>query len=75
MKQINFRSNFFCLVPIENATRRCMEDGTWYVDVDLNRTWTNMSLCLAELFVENGSEFVKVSENSKIRHPVFMVSD
>ncbi|KAK3791348.1 hypothetical protein RRG08_012531 [Elysia crispata] len=45
--------------PWENATRRCMEDGTWYLDVDLNRTWTNMSLCLSDLFIENGSEFVK----------------
>ncbi|XP_059159158.1 secretin receptor-like, partial [Physella acuta] len=29
----------------ENATRRCMSDGTWYVDRDRNTTWTDLSLC------------------------------
>ncbi|RUS82924.1 hypothetical protein EGW08_009308 [Elysia chlorotica] len=48
--------------PWENATRRCMEDGTWYFNFDLNTTWTNMSLCLSEFIeenLENGAEFVQ----------------
>ncbi|BFZ02420.1 hypothetical protein BsWGS_05457 [Bradybaena similaris] len=29
----------------ENATRRCMPDGTWYFDFARNRTWTDLSFC------------------------------
>ncbi|XP_034240156.1 secretin receptor-like isoform X2 [Thrips palmi] len=29
----------------ENATRRCLADGTWFVNLTMNRTWTNYSMC------------------------------
>ncbi|XP_052126472.1 secretin receptor-like isoform X2 [Frankliniella occidentalis] len=29
----------------ENATRRCLADGTWFVNLTMNRTWTNYTMC------------------------------
>ncbi|KAK3913774.1 Calcitonin receptor, partial [Frankliniella fusca] len=29
----------------ENATRRCLSDGTWFVNLTMNRTWTNYTMC------------------------------
>ncbi|GFO14654.1 parathyroid hormone/parathyroid hormone-related peptide receptor [Plakobranchus ocellatus] len=53
--------------PWENATRRCMEDGTWYFYPKLNRTWTNLTQCLSDLIPEeSGAEFIK-SHMGRIR--------
>lgn len=32
--------------PQENATRRCLSDGTWFFNVTMNRTWTNFTACM-----------------------------
>ncbi|XP_050418974.2 secretin receptor [Patella vulgata] len=29
----------------EYATRTCMDDGTWYINPSLNKSWTNFSRC------------------------------
>ncbi|XP_075218161.1 parathyroid hormone/parathyroid hormone-related peptide receptor-like isoform X2 [Lycorma delicatula] len=34
--------------PLNKATRRCMEDGTWYFNYERNSTWTNYSECFTE---------------------------
>lgn len=31
--------------PEAFVTKRCMEDGTWYINSDRNTTWTNYTLC------------------------------
>lgn len=30
-----------------NATRKCLENGTWYIHETFNLTWTNYTQCMA----------------------------
>lgn len=34
------------VVTAGNATRQCMEDGSWFVSDTSNRTWSNYSECI-----------------------------
>lgn len=65
-KEITFSvSEFYLFIYIftENATRRCMEDGTWYFHPEFNNTWTNFSACRLEntgVISNTVPEYIKV---------------
>ncbi|XP_077556789.1 secretin receptor-like isoform X5 [Haemaphysalis longicornis] len=46
----------------EMATKRCLENGTWFFNQTLNRTWTNYTRCTPE-------GYVMQSENISIFEP------
>lgn len=41
---IDYGLNWIIYFP-DNASKRCMSDGRWFVHSGLNRTWTNYTAC------------------------------
>ncbi|KAJ8948777.1 hypothetical protein NQ318_022908 [Aromia moschata] len=60
----------------ENATRKCTENGTWYINEDTNEPWANYTACMegqiTTIFTNNVGK-VDVSENSKAIVPALKI--
>ncbi|XP_070212603.1 secretin receptor-like [Littorina saxatilis] len=56
----------------QNATRECTEDGTWFFNDHVNKTWTNYNACYSIItpHIKDIQEFVEHADSLKLLYTV-----